>query len=97
MKTSIASLTFILTIALYGITPATAEPFNDKGPAIIGPVASSSATPSAYVAQLPNGFNDEVNYESPGSSTRRAGTLLGKHCDLQPLSGFNDVSPTATC
>ena len=105
MKTSMISLTFILTTVLYGMPPAIAEPFKERGAAVIGPVASSSALPSTAGyeqpqerwAPIPSSFNDKFNYEAPGLSTQSAATLLGKHCDIQSVVGFNEGSPPTTC
>lgn len=102
MKTRIAVSTFALIIGLYGITPAMAESFNERGtdwkttsPMPTTHQAESAQTPSGPFASSWGRGKTPSQYEAPSSASARLDT--GQSCDLTPRVGFNQSSHLTTC
>lgn len=102
MKTRTAASTFALIISLYGITPATAESFNERGPDI-GNWPAASQTPMAQpseqsrtTASHSQRFNKGSTFATaPASFTDPAQSR--QVCDLSPRIGFNESSQISAC
>lgn len=106
MKTRIAVSTFAL-LAMYGVTPALAEPFNDRGPDIRNwpaasstPLAQTGAGSSTVTPYQRSGFNKASNLvvaPSTTSSTNPA-SATSQRCDLSsPRIGFQQSSQLDIC
>lgn len=101
MKTRTAVSTFALIIGLYGITPAMAESFNERG--TDWRTANPPTTHQTQREQAPSGpfasswgsGRTPSEYKGPASSSARPDT--GWSCDLTPRVGFNQSSHLPTC
>lgn len=104
MKTQMIGSTFALIISLYGIPPALAESFNDRGMDWItaSPTLSTAypgnpqtLTPDGSFASSWNSGITPLQYRDPTPSSTRAD--MGQSCDLKPRVGFNKASSFPTC
>lgn len=102
MKTRTAASTFALIVGLYGITPATAESFNERGPDI-GNWSAASQAPMAQPSEqsrTTTSYGQRFNKGStfvaaPASSTDPAQSR--QVCELSPRIGFNESSQISAC
>ena len=104
MKTRIAASTFALMIGSYGMTPAVAESFNERGSdwAMTSPMPSTTYSgkpqtlpPDGSFASSWGSGKTPSQYEGPSSSPTRLGT--GRSCDLTPRIGFNQDNNFPAC
>ena len=104
MKPLIMASTCALIISAYGITPAVAESFNDRGldwamdsPMPTAAHASNPWTPprDGSFASAWGGGKTPTQYEGPASSSARLAT--GQSCDATPRVGFSQKNNFATC
>jgi hypothetical protein len=104
MKTQIAASACALIISAYGLTPAVAESFNDRGldwtmdnPMPTATYASKplALPPDGSFASSWGGGRTPSQYEGPSSSSARLAT--GRSCDPTPRFGFNDTTTFPTC
>jgi hypothetical protein len=104
MKPQIIASTCALIISAYGITPAVAESFNDRGldwtmdsPMPTAARASQLWTPppAGSFASSWGGGRTPTQYEGAAPSSARLAT--GQSCELTPSVGFNDTTAFPTC
>jgi hypothetical protein len=106
MKTQMAAATFVLTISVYGTTPALAGSFNDRGTDWTTAERMSPPSQSTYRGtgyQAPAGpFASSwgsgrmpSQYSGPFSPSARPDSE--QSCDLTPTVGFNRGSSFPTC
>lgn len=104
MKPQIAASACALIISAYGLTPAMAESFNDRGldwtmdnPMPTAAYVSKPQTlpPDGSFANSWGGGRTPSQYEGPSSSSARLTT--GRSCDPAPRVGFNGITTFPTC
>ena len=104
MNPQIIASTCALIISAYGITPAVAESFNDRGldwtmdsPISTAAHASNPWTPprDGSFASSWGGGKTPTQYEGPSSSSARLAT--GQSCNPTPRVGFSQKNNFATC
>jgi hypothetical protein len=104
MKTQAIASTCVLIIGLYGMTPAVAESFQDRGsdwtvdsPMVTSnsPILSQTLPPDGSFASSWGSGKTPTQYEGPSSSSGRLAT--GRSCDLTPKVGFNQKNRWPTC
>lgn len=104
MKTQIVVSTCALIISAYGITPAVAESFNNRGldwtmasPMPTATYASKPLTlpPDGSFASAWGSGKTPSQYEGPSSSSTRLDAE--RSCDLTPQVGFNQKNTHLTC
>ena len=106
MKPPIMASTCALIISAYGITPAVAESFNDRG---LDWTMDSPMPTTAYASNpqmLPRdgsfasswgGGKTPTPYEGPSSSSSSARLATGQSCNPTPRVGFSQKNNFATC
>lgn len=105
MKPQIAAATFASIIGLYGMTPAVAEPFQERGTdwTTVGSPSPTTAYQSKPQTLPPSGSfasswgsgRTPSYYEGSSSSSTRYS--IGQSCDLTPRIGFNEENKFPTC
>ena len=104
MKPQIIASTCALIISAYGITPAVAESFSDRGwdwtMASPLPTAASASNPrtlppdGSFASSWGGGITPS-QYQGPSSSSARLAT--GQSCNPTPRVGFSQKNNFATC
>jgi hypothetical protein len=101
MKTTFATASFALIVAVSGLSSAHAGGFNDR--TAIPTVTSTRAAPQD-LRHFPvvHGFNQQSHHAEaasrfPTRATDRTRATAGVHCDLVPRFGFQNSSSFASC
>ena len=104
MKAQLVASACALIVSAYGITPAAAESFNDRGldwtMASPMPTAAHASNPltlppdGSFASSWGSGKTPSQS-EGPSSSSARLTT--GRSCDPTPRFGFNDTTTFPTC
>jgi len=107
MKTQIVASTCALIISAYGITPAVAESFNDRGldwtmssPMPSAAHASPSRTSSPSDGSFASSWNKgskRVPAQYGGSPSSPDHFATGRSCEPTPRFGFNQGNAFSTC
>jgi hypothetical protein len=105
MKTPIVISTCALLIGLYGITPALAESFDDRGLDWTAtspmPTATAASTPrtlpanGSFASSWNRGGKTLSQYQGPAASSARLDA--GRSCDVALRVGFNQRNAFPTC
>jgi hypothetical protein len=103
MNAQIVASTCALLIGAYGITPAGAESFNDRGWdwTVDSPMPTAAASnpravpPDGSVASSQGGGTTPLQSQGPAASS--AGLDAGRSCDLPPRVGFKQSNAFPTC
>jgi len=104
MNARILVSTGALLVSAYGITPAAAESFNDRGwdwtmaspiPAAVTASHPQPLPPDGSFAYSWGGGATPSQYRGPAASSARLAT--GQSCDPTPRFGFNQKNYFATC
>jgi hypothetical protein len=104
MNARILVSTGALLVSAYGITPAVAESFNDRGedgvqdspmPAAARPSQPWTPPPAGSFASSWGGGKTPTQYEGPSSSSARLAPE--RSCDPTPSFGFSDTTAFSTC
>ena len=104
MNARIVASTCALLVSAYGIAPAVAESFNDRGedwltasPALatVARTPQQPLPPDGSFAYSWGGGATPSQYRGPAASSARLAT--GQSCDPTPRFGFNQKNYFATC
>jgi hypothetical protein len=101
MKVSILASACVLSIGLYGITPAMAESFNKEGsnwtnisPATPAHQGMSQTSSASFASSWGSGVTPSESKNAPSYSARLTSS---QSCELKPRSGFNQDNNFPTC